>query len=154
MGKDIHEGGCLCGEVRYQTEGNPQRVSVCHCRYCQLRTGSALGVSVYFDSQAVRIIRGQHQLKVHTHQTESGNHIEFQFCKECGTTILWKAELFSEMSGVGGGTFDPPTFWYDIEREVFSRSKADFIHIDVEDRCDDAPYYKPVIDEHTRLNGG
>ena len=45
---EIHEGGCCCGAVRYQTTRKPKRVGVCHCRYCQARTGSAFGVSVYF----------------------------------------------------------------------------------------------------------
>ena len=44
----IHEGGCVCGGVRYRTTGNPQRVSACACRWCQKRTGSAFGLTVYF----------------------------------------------------------------------------------------------------------
>ena len=43
---DSHKGGCFCGAVRYETVGKPVRVSLCHCRYCQLRTGTAL-VSVF-----------------------------------------------------------------------------------------------------------
>ena len=45
---EIHEGGCSCGTVRYQTIGQPARTGVCHCRYCQTRTGPAFGISVYF----------------------------------------------------------------------------------------------------------
>ena len=40
--KEIHQGGCACGENRYETSGNPERARVCHCRYCQLRSGSPL----------------------------------------------------------------------------------------------------------------
>ncbi len=32
---DVHEGGCLCGAIRYRVMGNPQRASVCHCTDCQ-----------------------------------------------------------------------------------------------------------------------
>ena len=41
-----HEGGCLCGAVRYRVLGEPARASVCSCTACQRRTGrlSALGV--------------------------------------------------------------------------------------------------------------
>ena len=42
--KKIHQGGCLCGKVRYETDGSPERSGVCHCRYCQLRTGSSFGI--------------------------------------------------------------------------------------------------------------
>ena len=42
--KEKHQGGCLCGKVRYETDGSPERSGVCHCRYCQLRTGSSFGI--------------------------------------------------------------------------------------------------------------
>ena len=29
--------------------------------------------------------------------------------------------------GVLGGTFDPPTFWYELSGEVFMRSKGHFV---------------------------
>lgn len=46
----FHEGGCLCGAVRYRTEGLPVFTIVCHCRACQHRTGSAFGIGAYFPS--------------------------------------------------------------------------------------------------------
>ena len=38
---NVHEGGCLCGGVRYRTTAKPMRVTVCHCTFCQKLTGSA-----------------------------------------------------------------------------------------------------------------
>jgi hypothetical protein len=51
---DIHEGGCACGAVRYRVKGSPERASVCHCTFCQRRTGSAFGISVYFHDETSR----------------------------------------------------------------------------------------------------
>jgi hypothetical protein len=40
---NIHEGGCLCGAVRYRVSRQPEFALACHCRYCQKRHGIALG---------------------------------------------------------------------------------------------------------------
>lgn len=53
----MHEGGCSCGKVRYATTSDVRRAVVCRCRYCQTRTGSAFGISVYFDKAECRFMR-------------------------------------------------------------------------------------------------
>jgi hypothetical protein len=35
------EGGCYCGKVRYEAEGEPMMAAQCHCRECQYITGGA-----------------------------------------------------------------------------------------------------------------
>ena len=98
---DKHEGGCLCGEVRFQVSGNLEFSAVCHCRYCQLRTGSALGVSVYFQKENVKITQGT--LKSYKLINESGKEMDFQFCAACGSTLLWDIELLLDLIGTSGG---------------------------------------------------
>ena len=44
-GEAVRGGRCACGAVRYETTGAPRRVSVCHCKACQRRTGSAFGIA-------------------------------------------------------------------------------------------------------------
>ena len=147
----IHEGGCACGKVRYKTTAEPTLTSVCHCRYCQLRTGSAFGVSVYIDKNNVEKLSGK--LQVFEYETESGTRITTEFCSNCGTTVYWAAEIFEGMTGIGGGTFDPPTFWYDIKREVFCRSKAPFADNQVKDKYETSPTYNPVKVDDARKRG-
>ena len=38
---EIHEGGCVCGAVRFRVKAQPQAGLVCHCTWCQRRSGSA-----------------------------------------------------------------------------------------------------------------
>src|SRR6266481_2221571 len=86
----IHEGGCLCGTVRYQAEGNPNEgmVGVCHCTFCKRRTGSAFGVYAYFDEGAVRITGGV--LKTYEYRSDETNRwVKIEFCPNCGTTVTW-----------------------------------------------------------------
>ena len=56
-----HNGGCLCGDLRYKVMGTPEIGAVCHCRYCQLRTGSAFGTLAYFKDENFKITAGKAQ---------------------------------------------------------------------------------------------
>jgi hypothetical protein len=47
---EIHEGGCLCGAVRYRVAGEPTAAGVCHCNFCRRGT--------YFTEAAVEFISG------------------------------------------------------------------------------------------------
>jgi hypothetical protein len=55
---EIHEGGCLCGSVRYRAKGKPSRVSVCHCTDCRRCTGSAFAVVAHFKDENLEISGG------------------------------------------------------------------------------------------------
>jgi hypothetical protein len=37
----------------------PFRTSVCHCKACQRRTGSAFGVGIYFKDEDFELLRGE-----------------------------------------------------------------------------------------------
>ena len=146
-----HYGGCGCGCVRYETIGNPTRAGICHCRYCQTRTGSAFGISVYFEKNRVKILNGE--LKRYNFKNSSGRSFENRFCKKCGTTVFWTVELRQGLIGIAGGTFDPPTFWFDTEFEVFCRTKAPFVETNINDKHETTDYYKPLIIESDALSG-
>lgn len=124
---DVHEGGCVCGGVRYRTFGAPKRVSACACSWCQKRTGSALGISVYFLKTDVEFVQGS--LQSYRLTSDAGRWIETGFCRSCGSTVTWTLEFRPDFRGIAGGTFDPPTFWYPLERFVFARSKPDWLAI-------------------------
>ena len=149
---ETHEGGCHCGAVRYRTTGQPHTAGVCHCRYCQTRTGSAFGISVYFDADRVEILSGR--LTDYSFTTESGRSFTTRFCPICGTTLFWQIELFDDAIAVAGGTFDPPTFWYDIDRDIFTRTKAGFVRLDTRESHDTAPSHAPVTPDRAHLKGG
>jgi len=146
-------GGCLCGSVRFQTTGEPARVAVCHCRYCQLRTGSAFGITVVFPTKFITIYSGS--FDTYTYQTENDTDLKIKRCTECGTSVFWEleAERFKGMTATAGGTFDPPMPWTQVDVEFFTRSKAPFCSINAEESFAESPHYKPLISEDSRLDG-
>ena len=121
MGGAIHEGGCLCGALRFRTVGDPAGSSACHCRTCQRRTGSAFGIGAYFAGKDFAFTRGTP--KVHEHRSDEphGRWARMHFCPGCGTTVAWTLELLPEVWGVAGGTYDDPQ-WFRIERHAWLRS--------------------------------
>ena len=146
-----HNGGCGCGKVRYETTGHPVRAGICHCRYCQTRTGSAFGISVYFEENQVNIIKGD--LTEYNFNNSSGRNFKNKFCKTCGTTVLWQVEIRKGLLGIAGGTFDPPTFWFKASFEVFCRSKAPFIETNILEKHETTEYYEPIEADNHALTG-
>lgn len=117
---EIHEGGCLCGAVRYRARNKPARTSACHCTFCQRRTGSAFGVGAYFKQEDVEVLRGA--LTTYEHRSdETQRWLRIQFCPKCGTTVTWTVEAMPGMRALGLGTFDDPK-WLKVERFGWYRS--------------------------------
>jgi hypothetical protein len=119
--QNAREGGCLCGAVRYRVTGAPFRTSVCHCTFCQRRTGSAFGLGAYFKKDEFQLLRGE--LRSYEHRSdESGRWLRLEFCPNCGTTVTWTLEVIPDGRGVAGGSLDDPR-WLKIERHSWTRSK-------------------------------
>jgi hypothetical protein len=108
----IHEGGCVCGQVRYETLTDPARVTICHCKFCQRATGSAYMVEPIFRLEDLRVTQGSptvYQLR----SAGSGMLVHVHFCPVCGTKLYLTFERFTETCGVYAGTFDDPN-WFSI----------------------------------------
>ncbi len=117
---EVHEGGCLCRAIRYRVTDNPQKVSVCHCTFCQRRTGSSFGFHAFFEKQNVEFT-GE-ELTTYEHRSdESNNWLRLHFCKRCGTTVMMTIEKYPGLLLIMGGTLDDPN-WIKINMHVWTRS--------------------------------
>jgi len=117
---EIHEGGCLCGTVRYRVIGGPNLTAVCHCTRCKRMTGSAFSMPAYFDEAAVKITSGV--LKTYEcHSDETTRWLKLEFCPNCGTTVTWTAEGSPRARGIAVGTFDDPN-WIKPSAHIWTRS--------------------------------
>jgi hypothetical protein len=99
---------CNCGQLRLTCEGEPARISICHCLECQRRTGAAFGNQAWFEKRQITSISGKStEFK---RVADSGKSVTLRFCPVCGSTVYWEAELFPGLIAVAVGAFADPAF--------------------------------------------
>jgi hypothetical protein len=103
----IRHAACNCGQLSITCEGEPVRISVCHCSECQRRTGSVFSVQARFTRDRVQA-RGNASQYVRL--ADSGNRLTFNFCPACGSTVYWKSEAAPDLIAVAVGAFADETF--------------------------------------------
>lgn len=99
---------CSCGGLHLTCEGEPMRISICHCSSCQRRTGSVFGAQARFPRAQVSDITGRS--RQFTRAGDSGNAITFHFCPDCGSTVYWEPGLAPDLIAVAVGAFADPFF--------------------------------------------
>ena len=52
---DVITAGCMCGEVRLQARGEPDRVGICHCMDCRKHHGAVFYAAAIFDESQVTV---------------------------------------------------------------------------------------------------
>lgn len=102
-------GQCVCGSVRYVCVGEPERVTVCHCLWCQRRTGSAFGTEVVYQEKNITFSEPAPASYRHA-SDESGRWIETYFCPRCGSNLGFTLQAVPGIRTVPAGTFDDSTF--------------------------------------------
>ncbi len=78
-------GACFCGELEYEAKIDPNFVSICHCRDCQIMSGSAFRISTGLAPEDFKITKGTANIFAKT--ADSGNVRRLAFCGTCGTHI-------------------------------------------------------------------
>jgi len=120
-------GGCLCGAVRYESDGEPQFALQCHCRDCQRASGAPHVAAVRVASADFCITKGAP--KRYVAKADSGNEITRTFCGDCGTPLYVQVSTRPDIVGVRVCTFDDPS-WFRPEANIFVRSAQPWDHLD------------------------
>src|SRR5690349_21506824 len=96
------KAACSCGQLHLICDGEPVRVSLCHCHACQRRTGSVFGVQMRFPRAKVRI-EGRSNTWVRV--GDSGGTATFHFCPACGSTVYWEFKEMPDFVATAYGAF-------------------------------------------------
>jgi hypothetical protein len=103
---------CRCGQLTATCEGEPVRVSACHCLDCQKRSGSAFAVQARWPAAQVTV---EGASKSWINVADSGNRITFHFCPQCGSDVHYEIDgkfdgKFDGLVAVPVGAFADPHF--------------------------------------------
>lgn len=98
---------CSCGKLTARVEGDPVRISVCHCLACQRRTGSVFGTQARFPEQAVSI---EGPSTEYCRVGDAGGTVRFHFCPACGATVFYRLDAIPGVIAIPVGAFADPGF--------------------------------------------
>jgi hypothetical protein len=88
-------------------EGEPVRISICHCLECQKRTGNVFATQARYARERV-IIEGR--ASQWSRVGDSGEGAIFNSCPICASTVYWEPTGTPEFLMVAVGAFADPAF--------------------------------------------
>jgi len=103
----VRTASCACGQLRVTCEGEPDRISICHCLECQKRSGNVFATQARFPSERVAIAGQANQW---SRRGGSGQPTTFNFCPICGVTLYWEPNDTAGFVTVPVGCFADPGF--------------------------------------------
>ncbi|MFN3388828.1 MAG: GFA family protein [Allosphingosinicella sp.] len=101
---ELHEGGCACGAVRFALKSAPFDCGWCHCRTCQLNSGSPAMVFASVPHGDYVVTRGAEAVR----RFSSSSFGYRRFCGECGTPLTMEVEHQPETVDFSVATLDDP----------------------------------------------
>lgn len=96
------QGGCMCGDVRYQLLGRPLSVCRCHCVSCRKATGSAGVVWAIVRKADFRLLGAMPR------EFSSSSGVRRTFCPRCGSSLTYENADQASTIDVTVATLDHP----------------------------------------------
>jgi len=96
-------GGCHCGAVRYEINGEALTHALCHCSDCRRHSGAPMVAWAMFPTDAVKTTKGAP--KTYASSADGRRY----FCADCGTGLFYtNAAILPGITDVQSATFDDP----------------------------------------------
>jgi hypothetical protein len=103
----VREARCACGTLTARAEGDPVRISLCHCNDCKRRTGSAFAWNATYLAEQVTI---SGPFLSFQRSSDEGNWGRHHFCPTCGVSIHYEIQVRPGMISLPAGAFADQDF--------------------------------------------
>jgi hypothetical protein len=111
-----HDGGCLCGKVRFRVIAPPLDGGYCHCRMCQRNSGAPVVAWVIFPTASFSWTSGEPGVYA------SSDHAKRNFCARCGSYLVFTSTKFPTEVSVNTASFDDPNA-FPPRKHIFVESR-------------------------------
>jgi hypothetical protein len=99
----IVTGGCHCGGVRYQVEGEAMTHALCHCSDCRRHAGAPMVGWTMYPKAALKVTSGSPKIY------ESSEHGRRHFCPDCGSGLFYvNDQVLPGIVDIQSATYDDP----------------------------------------------
>lgn len=135
------EGGCLCGDIRYESDAEPLKIGYCHCTMCQKSLGNIFGTSAFFKHEGFRFNQGEPR------RYASSESVIRAFCGRCGSPIYYQHEDCGHIA-IWLGTLDSPER-FKPQFHWFSDTRLSWVDIqaDLPEDTTNLASYRPAAEE-------
>ena len=120
-----YTGGCLCGALRYEAEGEPRFAGHCYCADCQKASGSGFIPFMGFAGSAVRFSGETRQFRS---KAATGGDAVRNFCPVCGSLVFGGEVGKDDSHTIYAGSLDDPAR-FKPTMAIFVREKAPWVGV-------------------------
>jgi len=133
------KGKCLCSAVKFELTEQIRETYYCHCRDCQILSGSAFRVFGIMPNGSLNLLSGS--IATYTPQVERGFEMNSSYCSDCASPLFVASTRFPDiqlllLSALNSSELQNPSFqiwcdsmvsWAKIDNGInsFPRGKFD-----------------------------
>ncbi len=119
----LYTGGCLCGALRYEAEGDPLYAGFCYCTDCQKASGSGLIPFLGFNASALRFSGPSRPF---VSPAANGGVATRNFCSLCNSLVFGGVVGESDSFTIYVGSLDDKSL-FQPKVAIFARNRPSWV---------------------------